>query len=91
MRSVVVTGLGWVTCLGRDDCAVESALRELRHGIRLYEPFADAKIPVKVAAPVVGFTTETPDPEDWEHPGEIRFRVACMPFMPCSRPLHRRG
>lgn len=76
MRSVVVTGIGLVTCLGHGKEEVGTRLRELRHGFVQYPPFlADERIPVSVAAPIEGFVTESPDPEDWTFPKEIRFRL----------------
>ncbi len=74
-RHIVVTGLGFATCLGREQMAVVESLRELRHGIRLCPAFADDSIPVKLAAPVVGFSTETADAEDWTYPDTLRFRL----------------
>jgi 3-oxoacyl-[acyl-carrier-protein] synthase-1 len=76
MRNVVVTGIGFVTCLGHDVSEVAAHLRELRHGFVKYPPFAaDERIPIHVAAPIPGFVTESTDPEDWTFPKEIRFRL----------------
>ncbi len=74
-RSVVVTGLGFATCLGLDAGAVLGALRSLRHGIVRYEPFDDASVPVKLAAPVPGFRTDSADAEDWTFPDNLSFRL----------------
>lgn len=74
-REVVVTGLGFVSCLGTDQATVVNALREMRHGIRLFPPFADEGMPVKVAAPIDGFDTSSTDAEDWVFPDTIRFRL----------------
>ena len=76
MRNVVVTGIGLVTCLGHSKEEVGSKLRKLEHGFVAYPPFLeDERIPVSVAAPVPGFETASPDPEDWTYPQEIRFRL----------------
>lgn len=77
-RPVVVTGLGFVTCLGNDAGTVSSNLKGLRHGIRPYPPFASADLPVKLAAPIPGFQTESADPEDWVYPDSLRFRLETL-------------
>jgi len=48
--------------------AVSESLRELRHGIVPYPPFQKADVPVKVAAPIKDFQTDTTDAEDWIFP-----------------------
>ncbi len=76
MRTVVVTGIGLVTCLGHDKESVGRRLRELRHGFVTYPPLlADERIPIRVAAPIPGFDTQSYDPEDWTFPPEIHFRL----------------
>jgi 3-oxoacyl-[acyl-carrier-protein] synthase-1 len=76
MQSVVVTGIGLVTCLGNSKEEVGGRLRNLEHGFVSYEPFLeDDKIPISVAAPVPDFETSSTDPEDWTYPDEIRFRL----------------
>ncbi len=74
MARVFVTGLGFITSIGNDSAAVEASLRELRHGMEVYAPFAAANIPVKVAAPVRGFATEAVDQEEWTMPAGYAFR-----------------
>ena len=68
MPRVFITGLGFITSIGNDGATVTRNLRELRHGIELYPPFQSPEIPVKVAAPVRGFFTDSTDPEDWTFP-----------------------
>lgn len=68
MPRVFITGLGLITSIGNDVETVTTSLRELRHGIVQYPPFQDASIPVKVAAPVKDFVTDSNDPEDWTFP-----------------------
>lgn len=76
MRACVVTGMGWVTCLGRDRLAISERLRHLRHGIVRFKPFLDdEQIPVSVAAPLPEFDTSSSDQEDWSFPQELRFRL----------------
>ncbi|MFT3780933.1 MAG: beta-ketoacyl-[acyl-carrier-protein] synthase family protein [Nibricoccus sp.] len=68
MPKVYITGLGFITSIGNDRSAVTQSLKELRHGIVLYPPFQKPEIPVKVAATVKGFETDSYDPEDWTYP-----------------------
>ncbi|MBW8780815.1 MAG: beta-ketoacyl-[acyl-carrier-protein] synthase family protein [Verrucomicrobia bacterium] len=68
MPRVFITGLGFITSIGNNADAVETSLRELRHGMVRYEPFKADNIPVKVAAPVAGFKTDGVDQEDWVIP-----------------------
>lgn len=76
MRSVVVTGIGLVTCLGHSKDSVGEKLRNQHHGFVRYQPFLDdERIPISVAAPVPDFDTTSTDPEDWSFPAEIRFRL----------------
>ncbi len=74
MAKVYVTGLGFITSIGNDITSVAENLREMRHGIVAYEPFAASEIPVKVAAPVRDFDTDSLDPEDWTYPNRYRVR-----------------
>lgn len=74
MSKVYVTGLGFITSIGNDAATVVDSLRRMKHGVTLYPPFADPKIPVKVAAPVQGFDTDSYDPEDWTYPERYQVR-----------------
>ena len=71
MPRVFITGLGFITSIGNDAATVTKSLRELRHGLELYAPFQNSEIPVKVAAPVKGFFTDSVDVEDWTFPAGI--------------------
>jgi len=71
MRDVVVTGLGFVTCIGGDKAVVADNLAHLRHGIRLYPPFSAPECPVRVAGVVENFDLDHPDPEDWKLPADM--------------------
>lgn len=68
MPRVFITGLGFITSIGNDAVDVTRSLRELRHGFVLYPPFQKPEIPVKVAAPVREFATDSNDCEDWTFP-----------------------
>ena len=74
MRKVYITGVGFITSIGNDAGSVSESLRELRHGIVCYPPFQKADIPVKVAAPVRDFETDTTDAEDWIFPARYTIR-----------------
>ena len=74
MPKVYITGIGFITSIGNDGETVTRSLRELRHGFERYAPFQDAAIPVKVAAPVRGFSMESTDPEDWTFPSRYSIR-----------------
>ena len=68
MPRVFITGLGFVTSIGNDAATVGGNLRDLRHGFELYPPFQKPDIPCKVVGTIKGFTTDSPDPEDWTFP-----------------------
>lgn len=74
MRKVYITGLGFITSIGNDLLAVAESLRELRHGIVQYPPFQKADVPVKVAAPIRDFQTDSTDQEDWIFPARYNLR-----------------
>jgi len=74
MRKVYITGVGFITSIGNDAVSVSESLRELRHGMMQYPPFQKPDIPVKVAAPIRDFVTETTDPEDWIFPARYSIK-----------------
>lgn len=74
MRKVYITGVGFITSIGNDAPSVSDSLRELRHGIVQYPPFQKAEIPVKVAAPIRDFQTDSTDAEDWIFPARYSIR-----------------
>lgn len=74
MPRVFITGLGLITSIGNDIESVTGSLRELRHGVQVYPPFQKENIPVKVAAPVRDFVTDSHDPEDWTYPAQYRIK-----------------
>jgi 3-oxoacyl-[acyl-carrier-protein] synthase-1 len=74
MRKVYITGVGFITSIGNDLATVTESLRESRHGMELYPPFQKADVPVKVAAPIKDFQTDTTDAEDWKFPARYSIR-----------------
>ncbi len=74
MRKVYITGVGFITSIGNDAVAVSDSLREMRHGMIQYQPFQKADVPVKVAAPIRDFITDTTEAEDWVFPARYNIR-----------------
>jgi len=74
MRKVYITGVGFITSIGNDHASVSESLRELRHGMVLYPPFQKPEVPVKVAAPIKDFQTDSTDPEDWVFPARYNIK-----------------
>lgn len=74
MRKVYITGVGFITSIGNDALTVSESLRELRHGMEQYTPFQKADVPVKVAAPIRDFKTDSTDQEDWIFPARYTIR-----------------
>ena len=74
MRKVYITGVGFITSIGNDAASVSESLREMRHGVVQYAPFQKPDIPVKVAAPIRDFRTDTTDAEDWIFPARYTIR-----------------
>lgn len=74
MRKVYITGLGFISSIGNDLPAVAESLRELRHGMVQYPPFQKPDVPVKVAAPIRDFQTDTVEQEDWIFPARYSIR-----------------
>ncbi|MBI3886885.1 MAG: beta-ketoacyl-[acyl-carrier-protein] synthase family protein [Opitutae bacterium] len=74
MRKVYITGVGFITSIGNDAARVSESLREMRHGMVLYPPFQKADVPVKVAAPIRDFQTDTTEAEDWVFPARYSLR-----------------
>ena len=76
MRSVVVTGLGWATCLGYERAAVLSALREGRHGFTSADFLGTPEAAVRVAAPPMGFDLASSESVDWIWPANFSLEPA---------------
>lgn len=74
MRKVYITGVGFITSIGNDAAQVSDSLRELRHGMVSYPPFQKPDVPVKVAAPIRDFQTDTVEAEDWVFPARYNLR-----------------
>jgi 3-oxoacyl-[acyl-carrier-protein] synthase-1 len=68
MKNVVVTGLGFICSIGNNKDTVTTALHTLKHGLALYQPFADPRTPVKLVGAIREFDTTSFDSEDWTFP-----------------------
>ena len=74
MRKVYITGLGFISSIGNDKAAVDTSVREMRHGFELYPPFQQPQVPVKVMGTVKDFAVESVEPEDWTYPARYAIR-----------------
>lgn len=70
-RSACITGLGFVTSLGNDSATVADALRHGRSGIVAHSFFDNPALPIKIAAPVRGFSVDSPLYRDWTWPAGV--------------------
>jgi len=67
---VVVTGLGFISCIGNDKATVSDSLRELRSGIR-EETFLDnPNLPVRAVGKPLGFEVDSANWRRWTVPPE---------------------
>jgi 3-oxoacyl-(acyl-carrier-protein) synthase len=67
-RSVLVTGLGFITSIGNDAASVVASLRQGRHGM-VVQPLCDnPQVPVNVIAPIRDFAVDSPSWRDWSWP-----------------------
>jgi 3-oxoacyl-[acyl-carrier-protein] synthase-1 len=74
MPKVIVTGVGFICPIGNTQATVVESLRQLRHGFAPYDRFEHPDVPVRLTAPVKGFTAESFDPEDWQYPPEYKIK-----------------
>ena len=82
MGDVVVTGLGLVSSIGTGRQAVESSLRELRHGFERWECFEELGVAAKVAGTVDGFDVRSTNPAAWKWPAGYDFDPGVVRAMP---------
>jgi 3-oxoacyl-[acyl-carrier-protein] synthase-1 len=72
-RAAVITGLGFITCIGNDRAAVTASLRGLRPGLERVTFLENPALPVKIAGTIKDFMVESPSWRDWRHPGQYQF------------------
>lgn len=80
--SVVITGLGFVTSIGRSRAAVSEALRSLRHGLAPWDAVPGLEVAVKLAGLLPGFDVGATNPAAWSWPGEFRIDATVVRAMP---------
>ena len=99
MASAVITGLGFITCIGNDRAAVLSSLVELKHGFEKVTWLGNPRVPAKVLGTVKGFEVASPEWRDWRWPERYVFgseilrswlHTASLPFVRASRRLRMR-
>lgn len=73
MASAVITGLGFITCIGNDRAAVLSSLVELKHGFEKVTWLGNPRVPAKVLGTVKGFEVASPEWRDWRWPERYVF------------------
>lgn len=67
-RTALVTGLGFITCIGNDRASVTRSLRELRSGLAPVEFLGNPSLLVRVAGTVKEFSVASPSWRDWRYP-----------------------
>ncbi|MET0262745.1 MAG: beta-ketoacyl-[acyl-carrier-protein] synthase family protein [Rariglobus sp.] len=67
-RSVLITGLGFITSIGNDAATVSASLRAGRHGMAVHALYDNPNLPIKVAAPVRDFFVDSFSWRDWTWP-----------------------
>lgn len=68
MHTPVISGIGFVTCIGNDAHTVESHLRELRHGLSLVDLLPGVDGGKKVIGRPAGFSFPSPMYLSWKYP-----------------------
>jgi len=68
MRSVAITGLGFITSIGNDRAAVSRSLREGLSGLARVEFLHNPRLSIRVAGTVKDFETDSPSWRDWRYP-----------------------
>lgn len=67
-RTAVITGLGFITSIGLDRTEVIRRLRAGQSGVARHDFCGNPRHPVKVAAPVPGFSVDSPSWREWQWP-----------------------
>lgn len=68
MTRVVITGLGFCTCLGHDRSVVVEALRAGKHGIVFEPAFERDDVPIRLIGKVPGYQFPSAEFDDWVLP-----------------------
>ncbi len=67
-RSVLITGLGFITSIGNDAASVSASLRAGRHGMAVNPLCDNPRVPITVTAPVRDFFVDSASWRDWTWP-----------------------
>ncbi|MDQ8186359.1 beta-ketoacyl-[acyl-carrier-protein] synthase family protein [Pelagicoccus sp. SDUM812002] len=67
-KRILVTGLGFITCVGNSREEVSTRLRELKSGIRKVDFLGNPDLPVKVAGNPQGFSVNSSNWRNWSYP-----------------------
>lgn len=81
-RRVVISGLGFITCLGNDRASVTHSLRAQRHGLERFEFIPGADLAVRVAGAIKEFDTRSEHFADWRWPERYTFTREMLRSLP---------
>lgn len=79
---VVVTGLGFVTCIGNSQAEVLGSLRELRSGIRAATFLDNPRLSVRALGKPRGFEVDSPNWRKWSVPSGYEIDPALKRSLP---------
>lgn len=88
-RRVVISGVGFITCIGNDRAAVTDSLRRQRHGIERFDFIPGADLPVRVAGTIKDFDTRSDHFSEWRWPARYTFTREMLRSLP-PHGLHAR-
>ncbi len=88
-RRVVISGLGFITCIGNDRASVTASLRQQRHGIERFDFIPGAELPVRVAGTIKEFDTRSDHFSEWRWPDRYTFTRESLRSLP-PHGLHAR-
>jgi 3-oxoacyl-(acyl-carrier-protein) synthase len=80
--TAVVTGLGFVTCLGTQRQDVVDSLRHLSSGLAPWDPLPGLDLPVKIAGLIPSFDVSSIHPAIWSWPNAMDIHPAEVRAMP---------
>src|SRR5690349_16048672 len=81
-RRVVITGLGFITCIGNDRVTVTQSLREQRHGLAPFEFIPGATLPVGLAGTIKDFDTSSGHFGEWRWPARYTITREMLRSLP---------
>ncbi|HUR60543.1 MAG TPA: beta-ketoacyl synthase N-terminal-like domain-containing protein, partial [Opitutaceae bacterium] len=81
-RRIVISGLGFITCLGNDRASVTRSLREQRHGLAPFDYLSGAPLPVRVAGTIKEFDTSSEHFADWRWPARYTLTREMLRSLP---------